>query len=101
LTGVVGLAVYCGMVWMVIIRCRSIWRDATAPATHRGLAIGATAATIGVVFASVFVNSLLATFVMEILWVLWALTFVIARAGTARYANAQIAPPARVIALAA
>jgi O-antigen ligase len=101
LTGFVGLAVYCAMCWQVVARSRSIWRDATVPASHRGLAIGTTAATVGVVFASTFVNALLATFIMEILWVLWALTFVIARAQSARSAKTQGLPSPQIVALAA
>jgi hypothetical protein len=101
LTGFVGLAVYCTMLWQIFARCRVIWRDMTVPADQRGLAIGATAATVGVIFASTFVNALLTTFVMEILWVLWALTFVIARAQAVRRAPANSPLPIRVVALAA
>jgi hypothetical protein len=101
LTGFVGLAVYCAMLWQIVARCRSIWQDLTVPANQRGLAIGTTAATVGVVFASTFVNALLTTFVMEMLWVLWALTFVIARAQAARRVPAGLSSPIKIVALAA
>jgi hypothetical protein len=95
MTGFVGLTVYCGMVWLLIRRCRSIWRDTSVPANQRGIALGTAAATVGVIFASTFVNALLTTFVMELMWVLWALTFVIDRARARR--NAPPASPSAVV----
>lgn len=100
LTGFVGLVVYCAMTWQLVSRCRSIWRTPGIPSNHRGLAIGTTAATVGVLFASTFVNALLTTFVMELVWVLWALTFVIARAQSARSAPMNSTSP-KLVALAA
>lgn len=79
MTGVVGLALYLGMLAIVVIRCRAIWRDPAAPAEWRSLATGIAAATIAVCVHSVFVNSLLTTFVMEMLWIMWGLSFVCAR----------------------
>jgi len=78
LTGVVGLVVYVWMLGAIVRRCRRIWRDHTIAASHRGLAIGAAATIVGLCVHSVFVNSLLTTFVMELLWILCALTFPIA-----------------------
>jgi hypothetical protein len=101
LTGVVGLLVYVVMIWQQFSRSRSLWRDRSAPAEHRGMAIGAAAATVGVLFSSVFVNVLLTTFVMEILWVLWAITFVARRAHRTRQAHTFAARSTQVIALAA
>ena len=75
LTGVVGAAVYIWMLWAIIRRCRAIWRDHDVAPEHRGLAIGATAVIVGLCVDSVFVNSLLTTFVMELFWILSALTF--------------------------
>lgn len=100
LTGVVGLTVYCIMIGQVFARCRSIWRDQTVPVEQRGIAIGTGAATLGMVFASTFVNALLTTFVMEILWVTWGLTFVIARAQRERASSPPVHDP-RIVALAA
>jgi hypothetical protein len=80
MTGAVGLFVYLVMTWQIMGRCRALWRDASVPANQRGMAIGAAASTVGVIIASIFTNVLLTTFVMEILWVLWAITFVAARA---------------------
>jgi len=78
LTGIVGVSVYIAMLWVIVRRCRTIWRDHEVPAEHRGLAIGAAAVIVGLCVDSVFVNSLLTTFVMELFWILCALTFSIA-----------------------
>jgi O-antigen ligase len=78
LTGVVGLAVYMWMLYAIVRRCRAIWRDHELPPEYRGLAIGMTAVIVGLCVDSVFVNSLLTTFVMELFWILCALIFSIA-----------------------
>ncbi len=100
MTGIVGLVVYCFMLWQVIARCRVIWRDRTSTASERGIAIGAASATVAAVAASAFMNAILTTFVMEILWVLWALTFVMVRARRDRSA-ARPTSPSAIVALAA
>jgi O-antigen ligase len=75
LTGVVGVSAYIWMLWTIIRRCRAIWRDPDVAPEHRGLAIGTAAVIVGLCVDSVFVNSLLTTFVMELFWILCALTF--------------------------
>jgi len=101
MTGIIGLLVYCVMLGQILARCRSIWRDGTVVPAQRGLAIGAAAATVGVVVQSAFVNAILTTMVMEMLWILWGITFVIARARDARTASHGGAIPSRVVAPAA
>jgi O-antigen ligase len=76
MTGLVGLALYVGMIALVMRRCRRIWRDRTRNAEHRGLAIGVAAATAAILVHSLFINALLFPFIMEQLWILWALIFV-------------------------
>ncbi|HYC50058.1 MAG TPA: O-antigen ligase family protein [Gemmatimonadaceae bacterium] len=78
LTGVVGLIIYLAMLWFAMRRCRVAWRDIRATADERGVLIGTYSATVLVLVGSVFVNTLLMPFVMELLWVLWGLSFVIA-----------------------
>ena len=78
MTGLVGLALYCGMFALILRRCRQLWRDQAVSAEHRGLAVGAAAATVTILVNSLFANSLINPFITEPLWVLWALTFVIA-----------------------
>ncbi|HEU4997293.1 MAG TPA: O-antigen ligase family protein [Gemmatimonadaceae bacterium] len=91
MTGIVGLCVYSGMLWAAVRRCRAIWRDHMATPAERGLALGAAAATIAICVHSVFVNSLLTPWVMEPLWVLWGLTFIVATALRSRRVAAEAA----------
>lgn len=101
MTGFVGLAVYCTMLWLICRRCRSLWRDVSLPREHRGLAAGTCAATVAVVVGSITANAIFTTYVMEMLWVLSGLTFVIARERD-RAADSRRAPaPARVVAMQA
>lgn len=77
MTGVVGLLLYVGMTGWVLVRCRRVWRDDSRSAEDRALCLGTAAATVALVIHSLFLNSLLYPFLMEALWVLWALTFVV------------------------
>lgn len=78
MTGFVGLTIYCFMLWQVGLRARRVWNSRDETPVARGLAIGTVAATVGVVVSSFFINSLLTTYVMEILWVLWAIAGILA-----------------------
>jgi putative inorganic carbon (HCO3(-)) transporter len=77
MTGVVGLAAFVFMLWLVLRRCRAGWKDALGTPFERSLCIGAAAATVAVCVHSVFVNSLLVPFVMQPLWVLAGLVYVV------------------------
>jgi hypothetical protein len=80
MTGLVGLAIYGTMVWFVLRRCRASWRSALARPEERAICLGAAAASVAIIVHSTFVNSLLVNFVMEELWVVWALAFISASA---------------------
>lgn len=79
MTGLVGVSLFIAMLVVVVRRCRAVWRDPDAPPAWRALATGFAAATIAICVHSLFVNSLLTPFVMEPLFLLWALGFVMAR----------------------
>lgn len=79
MTGLVGLALYLGMLGLVVRRCRRLWRDATASAEARGTALGVAAGVLAICVHSFFVNSLLYPFIMEPMWVLWGVVFLHAR----------------------
>ena len=100
MTGVVGLAVYLLVLWLVLARCRVVWRDPTATPAERGMAVGIAASLIGVIVTSVFINALLTNFVMEVLWVLWALVFVYDRGRRARRPR-PAESPVRLVPMAA
>jgi O-antigen ligase len=78
MTGIVGLLVYMALLWFVLRRTRRAWKIPIATPAERGLLVGTAAATIAVLVNSLFVNSLLTPWVMEPLWILWALAFVVA-----------------------
>jgi len=75
MTGLVGVACYVAMLAIVVRRCRRVWRDATATADERGLAVGIAAATIAAPAIGLWVNTLLTPFSMELLWLFWGMTF--------------------------
>lgn len=79
LTGVVGLAVYVGMLAAVVRRCRRLWRDERADARARGTALGAAAAVPALCAHSLFVNSLLLPWIVELTAVLWGVVFLMTR----------------------
>lgn len=79
MTGGVGLLVYVTLLTRVVGVCRDVWRRSVNP-EHRALAAGTTAATSAVVVHSLFANSLLLPFVMQVLWILWGRVRVIQRA---------------------
>jgi hypothetical protein len=79
MTGLVGVSVYGAMVWTIMRRCRRTWRDEGRNAEDRGLALGIGAVTVAMLVHSVFINSLLFPFLMEPIWVLWGLSYVLGR----------------------
>lgn len=76
LTGLVGAAIYTVMILLVLRRCRRTWRGAGSGSFERGLGVGAAAATVAFLVHSVFLSNLLYPFLLEVLWVLWAMVFV-------------------------
>ncbi len=86
MTGAVGLLVYLAMLRGIAARARGVWRAAWATAEERAVAVAAVASMAAVVVHSLFVNSLLHPFILEPLWILWALPAVIALDGAWRRA---------------
>lgn len=94
MTGVVGLALFLWMLVLIVRRCRASWREPDRPAGERGLAIGIAATTVAILVHSLFVNSLFTNFILEELWVLWALSGALreADAGARRWSVRLAAP---------
>jgi hypothetical protein len=67
------------MLWLVLLRAKRIRRDPVRSAEERGLALGISAATAGIVVHSIFVNSLLYPLLMVPLWTLWGMTGVLSQ----------------------
>ena len=100
MTGIAGLALYVAMLAFVMVRARRVWRDSSASAQERGVAVGVAAITVAMIVHSLFVNSLLLPFLMEPLWLLWAIPFVVSqrRSDEARNAGSgSIAPRIAVV----
>jgi hypothetical protein len=78
LTGLVGLTVFVAMIWFVLRRSRYAARLPVVLPDERGILVGTFAATIALLVNSIFANSLMTTWTMEPLFVLWGLAFVTA-----------------------
>jgi hypothetical protein len=72
MTGTAGLLTYCWMLWRVRGVARFVYNNPARSAADRALGVGTVAATAAAVVHSLFGNSLLLSFVMQALWVLWA-----------------------------
>lgn len=72
LTGIVGLAIYCYVIWKVFAGLGAV-RIRSQSAWERGFADGVRAATLGVMASSFFTTLLLYPQIMAVLWILWAL----------------------------
>jgi O-antigen ligase len=89
MTGAVGLALYVAMMARVVRHARAVWRATWPTPDERALAVGTVAVTVALSVHSIFVNSLLLPFLMEPLWVLWGLVFVVAAAPVREWERAR------------
>ena len=87
LTGVVGLLVFLVMLGAVVRRCRRLWRDPDATPLARGTALGVAAGVPALCAHSIFTNSLLLPWVVELSAVLWGMVFLMSRAPAAAKAR--------------
>nr|MDQ6925889.1 hypothetical protein [Candidatus Eremiobacteraeota bacterium] len=87
LTGGVGLSVFLLMLAAVVRRCRRLWRDGDADPVARGTALGVAAGVPALCAHSLFTNSLLLPWVVEITAVLWAIVFLLGHAPTGSTAD--------------
>jgi O-antigen ligase len=79
MTGLLGLVIFLWMFAAALARCRRLWRSAAVAPEWRGLAVGTAAFTCALIAHSAFTNSLFYPFLIEPLFVLWALTHVVER----------------------
>lgn len=77
MTGAVGLILYVSLLTVIIRRCRRVWRAVELSPEDRSFALGTAASTIALVVHSIFLNSLLLPFIMEPLWIIWGISYVI------------------------
>lgn len=72
MTGLVGLAAYLQILRVVWSAARRTWRDPAHPPADRAHAVATAACIAAIVVHSLFVNSLLLPFVMQVLWLMWS-----------------------------
>ena len=84
MTGVVGLLLFSGLLWLLFRTGARGWRCTHLPGEARGLALGAGALVPAVVVHSLFANTLLYIPLLHVLWILWGLAFVIAQEAAGR-----------------
>lgn len=94
MTGIIGVSLYVRMLWRVWRSARRAWRDREALPEHRAHAVATAAVLAAVVVHSLFVNSLLLPFVMQVLWLMWARLEHIAALRRARLGVPAMAPAA-------
>ncbi len=72
MTGLLGLGAYLWMLGNVAWLSRRAYRDSDLRPADRAHGVATLASTLAVVVHSLFANSLLLPFVMQILWIMWA-----------------------------
>jgi O-antigen ligase len=82
MSGLLGLAIYLGMLWTVVARSRRLWRNPGATPDARALGAATAASVIAMLVHSMFSNSLFFPFILVPLWMLWGLAAVAHRHGT-------------------
>lgn len=101
LTGTVGLAFYLWMLWNVWRMAGSTVADTDVSADDRAHALATAASTAALIVHSLFVNSLLLPFVMQIIWVMWATLSRIASAPRTRRAVLAVGAAVPLLVIAA
>lgn len=79
MTGILGLALFGGMLWLLLRTARRAWERTDMAPGLRGIALGAGALVPAVIVHSLFVNSLLYVPLLHVFWVLWGSTFKISQ----------------------
>ncbi len=69
MTGVIGAALYVLLLGRGVFSARRVWRDASLDGEDRAFATATAASTAALVVHSLFTNTLLLPFVMQVLWV--------------------------------
>lgn len=78
LTGIVGLSIFVAMLVAMTVRARRVWRDPMRAPHERGISMAVPAIIVAMVFHSLFTNSLFLPLLMEPMWIILGLGFVVA-----------------------
>ena len=89
MTGFVGVTLYSILLFLVLQACKELWsgdlssRDRSSsdrsPVFDGAVGLGVAAATVALLIHSLFVNSLLYPPIMQTMWILWGIVFVLNR----------------------
>ena len=89
MTGFVGVTLYSIMLFIVFQTCKNLWSgegSSSVDAARVGssdfdgaIGLGVTAATVALLIHSLFVNSILYPPIMQTMWILWGIVFVLNR----------------------
>jgi O-antigen ligase len=84
MTGFVGVTLYSILLFLVLQACKELWssdRSSSDPSSvfDGAVGLGVAAATVAFVTHSLFVNSILYPPIMQTMWILWGIVFVLNR----------------------
>ena len=89
MTGFVGVTLYSILLFLVLQACNALWSsdrssgDASSnersPVLDGAVGLGVAAATVALLIHSLFVNSILYPPIMQTMWILWGIVFVLNR----------------------
>ena len=89
MTGFVGVTLYSMFLFLVLQACTELWSTDRssgdrssgdrAPVFDGAVGLGVAAATVALLVHSLFVNSILYPPIMQTMWVLWGIVFVLNR----------------------
>ena len=84
MTGVVGVTLYSMFLFLVLQACTELWssdRSSSDPSSvlDGAVGLGVATATVALVVHSLFVNSILYPPIMQTMWILWGIVFVLNR----------------------
>ena len=89
MTGFIGVTLYSILLFLVLQACKELWsgdrssRDPSSsdrsPVFDGAVGLGVAAATVALLIHSLFVNSILYPPIMQTMWILWGIVFVLNR----------------------
>ena len=84
MTGFVGVTLYSTVLFLVLQACTKLWSGDRSSSDGSSViddavGLGVAAATVGLVIHSLFVNSIIYPPIMQSMWILWGIVFVLNR----------------------
>ena len=84
MTGFVGVTLYSILLFLVLQACNALWSsdrssNERSSVLDGAVGLGVAAATVALLVHSLFVNSILYPPIMQTMWILWGIVFVLNR----------------------